>query len=135
MCMCTCLCGVCAHAVLVTFLPAVLDRMEGPVWIMASAGSVHHREAAHIVIEGKQRKGRAVALLTVLLLPFDSQRSHSPLDGASHIQGGCSSVWKLPHRCTQKRQSPRLLHPVKLTMKINCCTWRLLDKSSCVLDF
>lgn len=52
MCMYTCLCGVCAHAVLVTFLPPVLDRMEGPVWLVASAGLVHHHEAAHIVIEG-----------------------------------------------------------------------------------
>lgn len=44
-CMCTCLCGVCAHTVLVTFLPADLGRVEGPVWLVASAGSVHHREA------------------------------------------------------------------------------------------
>lgn len=96
MCMCTRLCGVCAHAVLVTFLSAVLDRMEGPVWLVASAGSVHYREAAHMVIEGKLTKGEssrsAGCLASSILFPKVPQprwmvpvtsRAGVPLSGSS----------------------------------------------------
>lgn len=57
-CVCTCLCGVCAHTVLVTFLPAVLGRMEGPVWLVASASSVHHRETVISHRDGREANER-----------------------------------------------------------------------------
>lgn len=58
------------HPALVTFLPAVLDRVERSVLLMASAGLVHHHGAAPTVMEWKQMKGGSSHSAGCLISPI-----------------------------------------------------------------